>query len=102
MAVNLIFLEELNDDISFSNVTFTPAVVYKAIKSCRNNRTLDPHGFSSSLLKNISSSLINPLCILFSHIFDAGVLPNQWKYADITPVFKKVSLHRLIIIGQYL
>ena len=72
------FPRRVADDISFSNITFTPAVVYKAIKSCRNNRTLDPHGFSSSFLKNVCGSLINPLCILFSHIFDSGVLPNQW------------------------
>jgi len=83
------FNRRVSENVSLKLIEFTPDVVYKAIKSCKNNKTPDPGGYNTFLLKQLAFSLVNPLCVLFKHVFEAGVLPAAWKSANVTPVFKK-------------
>ena len=40
-------------------------------------------------LKKLSKSLTLPLTLLFEHLFHFGCVPQPWRLAHITPVFKK-------------
>jgi len=83
------FTRRVPDNVSIGTIHFSPGTIIKAIKVCKHSRTLDPDGFSNYVLKQLSSSLISPLCVLFNHFFTSGVLPIAWKIANITPIFKK-------------
>ena len=43
------------------------------------------------VLKACAGCLVKPLYILFKQSLTAGHVPNDWKCANITPVFKKGS-----------
>ena len=78
-------------DVSFENTEFTPARILKAIKQTKNKSSLDPNGFSSALLKKLGSPLVKQLCVLFSFAFNSGEIPDDWRLANIMPIFKKGS-----------
>ena len=61
----------------------------KAVKQIKNKRSLDPNGLSSGFIKKISSPLVKPLCALFSFAFECGQIPDDWRVANIIPVFEK-------------
>lgn len=43
------------------------------------------------LLKEASSILKYPLCKLFNLSLSTSIFPTEWKFANVTPVFKKDS-----------
>jgi len=59
--------------------------------SRKNKCCLDPNGFSSAFLKKLGNPLIKPLGVLFSFAFNSGQIPNDWRVANIMPIFKKGS-----------
>lgn len=48
-----------------------------------------PDGIKPSLLQQFSSSLIMPLTIIFNKSLETGEVPEGWKKANVTPIFKK-------------
>ena len=41
------------------------------------------------MLKNCAASIAYPLYIIFNKSFHTGFIPNDWKLANVVPVFKK-------------
>jgi len=83
------FNRRVPDNVSLEKIEFSPNVINRAIKSLKNHsNTLDPNGFNSFVLRKLMYSLSNPLCILFNFVFTSGAIPNAWKTANITPIFK--------------
>ena len=65
------------------------ATPYNKCNLWYTSRSLDPDGFSISFVKNLKSTLAYPLAVLFTHIFEFGVIPDAWRVAHVTPVHKK-------------
>ena len=42
-------------------------------------------------LKESAEQLVIPLEVLFRKFLDGGFIPNQWKTANVIPIFKKGS-----------
>jgi len=73
---------------------FTESIVYK--KLCMLNVTkspgpdaVHPHWF----LKNCADLLAYPLTCIFQKLFQDSHLPNNWKSAIVTPLFKNVIVN---------
>lgn len=69
-------------DINFDSVS-------KAISGLNGNAAAGPDNIPPILLKKLAPILIFPLTFLFSAIIESGVVPNAWKIATVTPIFKK-------------
>lgn len=78
----------INNDV-LNSITFDPDSVYKAMKRLKSKLTCDPDGFPPYLLKQLASSLSDPLSLIYSSFMSVGGVPNGWKRAIITPVYKK-------------
>ena len=50
-----------------------------------------PDELHSYILRECSSSIYKPLCMLFNQSLQCGQLPHDWKCANVIPVFKKGS-----------
>ena len=48
-----------------------------------------PDGISARVLKEMHSSIALILKVIFDCCLSTGVVPNDWKIANVTPLFKK-------------
>ena len=53
------------------------------------NKCPGPDGIHGKILKNCATSLAYPLSQLFNTSFKTGHIPEEWKLANVVPVFKK-------------
>lgn len=74
---------------SFTDISFTFDSVRKAVRSLKAKHSKGPDGLSSFFLKQLAESISFPLMLIFSQSFECGNLPDIWKSAIVTPVFKK-------------
>ena len=58
------------------------------IKKMKNNKSPGVDGIPPKLLKQISTPLAK-----FFNLYLEGIIPSEWKEANITPLFKKGSKH---------
>ena len=53
------------------------------------NKSGDPDGLTTNFLIKIKHSILKPLTFLFTESFTSGIVPENWKEALVTPLFKK-------------
>ena len=72
-----------------SSITIYPELVRKCMCKLPNKFTRSPDGIPSAVLRSLSYELCTPLYVIVKASIDSGKCPSLWKYADITPVYKK-------------
>ena len=81
-------------DIDFSNdeiydIDFSQNVVKQYLDDIDINKAQGPDNISGVVLKKYSKALCQPLSLIFQLIYNTGLVPHQWKLANVVPVFKK-------------
>ena len=81
-------------DIDFSvdgmfDIDFSCTRVKQFLDNVNINKAAGPDGIHGSVLKYCSDSLCRPLSIIFKLAYYTGIVPTEWKYANIVPVHKK-------------
>ena len=77
------FHEELKDfDISVDKVK-------KMLKSLHTGKASGPDGINPLFLVNTAENLALPVSIIFRKTLSNGKIPNEWKLANVSPIFKK-------------
>ena len=81
-------------DIDFTkddmfNIDFNCTRVKQLLDNINVNKAPGPDGIHGCVLKNCSDSLCRPLPIIFKLIYNTGILPAEWKSANIVPIHKK-------------
>ena len=76
---------------NLENIEFTSDNIYAAIRKLRLNGASGPDGFPLRLFKTLASCLSAPLSLLFSSFMSIGKVPQNWKHAVVTPVYKNGS-----------
>ena len=79
----------VDDAIELNNVDFRPDLVYKHLRNLNVKTSSGPDLLPAILFKNLAHSLSLPLSLLFSKLFVLSALPDIWKTAVITPIYKK-------------
>jgi hypothetical protein len=83
--------KQVNDNTALNNVDFTPDLVYKQLHTLDSKTSSSPDLLPALLFKNLAGSLAFPLSLLFSKMFELRALPDIWKIAVVTPIYKKGS-----------
>ena len=70
----------------------TPEVVVSKINNMKENKSPGVDGISPKLniLKEIVEQISTPLAHVFNISLQEGIVPFEWKEANIIPLFKKV------------
>ncbi len=70
---------------------FRPSRIKFYIKILRPNSAAGPDKISPRILQGLVDQLAEPLSILFRKSMAEGVVPEDWRRANVTPIFKKGS-----------
>ena len=70
-------------------ITITENEVEDILKILDTSKAIGPDLLNPRLLKEAASILKYPLCRLFNLSLTLSTFPSEWKYANVTPVFKK-------------
>ena len=76
---------------NLSEVHFTADNISKKISNLKPHTAPGPDGISARLLQKFNKPLSNALEVIYSKSFTEGVVPDDWKMANITPIYKKGS-----------
>ena len=63
-------------------------LVLRKLQHLRKDTSPGPDMVHSAILREAASILATPLSVMFSHSLSRGKLPEIWKLAHITPIFK--------------
>ena len=72
-------------------VLITEDKVYETLKKMKPNKTGGVDGLNSSFILRIAEAIVKPLRIIFTRTLTSGVIPSDWKNANVTAIFKKGS-----------
>lgn len=73
------------------NITITPKGILKQLQNLDPSKGAGPDGLSSALLKFLASYIYIPLTLLFQYSIDTGSTPEDWRCANVIPIYKKGS-----------
>ena len=61
----------------------------KKLRNLKLNKAAGMDGIQSNILKALSEEICLPLCMIFRKSLDEGVVPLDWRAADVVPLYKK-------------
>ena len=75
------------------HIIVNPDGVKNLLASLKPNKAAGPDQISPRVLKELANELYRPLSVFFQNSIDSGTVPEQWKQAIVTPIFKKGDKH---------
>jgi hypothetical protein len=79
------------------NIPITAAEVLSSILSLKNKTPCGYDGLSNKIITLCGEQITKPLAYIYNQSLHSGICPDQLKYANIIPCFKKGDA----AIGQY-
>ena len=76
---------------TLDNINCTLDDVAKGLQKLNVNKACGPDKLYPRILKELSDVITKPLHIIFNKTLKEGRVPNDWKLANVTPIFKKGS-----------
>ena len=73
------------------NVIFTENDVCEKLKRLNEDKACGPDVIHPKLLKECAEIIAKPMYLIFSKSLESGVVPTDWKLANISPIHKKGS-----------
>ena len=65
--------------------------VFKKLGQLKDNKAPGPDRLSPNILKEIKMEISEPLCSIFNRYLQDSSVPEDWKIANVTPIFKTGS-----------
>jgi hypothetical protein len=81
--------------VKLDSITFSQRAVYKILVKLKPSLAGGPDKLPPLFFKKLAEVLTSPLTELFNILFSIGELPAIWKYALVTPIFKKGSASKV-------
>ena len=63
--------------------------ITKVLLNLNVNKASGPDGIGNKILKNIAYSISRPLSMILNKSLQLGRFPEQWKLANVVPIYKK-------------
>jgi hypothetical protein len=81
--------KEKETNVELSHVEFTQDKVLKKLQNLRSDSAPGPANIHPRILKELRYELVKPLCMLFTKSLHTEKVPQDWKLAIVTPIYKK-------------
>ena len=73
------------------NVSFTDEVILDKLKNLKVNKSPGPDLLHPRILYEVRHLIVTPLRLIFETSFNNGLIPQDWKFANTVPIYKKGS-----------
>ena len=85
--------KETEEDIEvrLEDVSITPERIAESIDKLKEELASGPDGIPARVIKELKDEIKKTLALLFRQSIDNGVIPEEWRDAEVTPLFKKGS-----------
>ena len=80
---------ELSNGKKIRETTIKKSDVEKKLKALLPGKAQGPDQIPPRVLKELCKELAEPLTILFNKSLDSGKIPKDWKFAEVTAIYKK-------------
>ena len=80
---------EKQTDKSIFDILVSQEMVHNQIKILNPNKSCGPDDIHSRLLLELADEMAEPIAIILNRTMKEGTLPNDWKKAYVTPIYKK-------------
>ena len=71
------------------NITIKQNGIRKLLRDLKPHKASGPDHIQSRFLKETADELAPAMCTLFQASLSQGHIPNEWRHANVAPVFKK-------------
>ena len=85
------FESRMHGNNILQNVRITENDVCEKLKRLKEDKACGPDGIHPKLLKECAEIIAIPLYLIFSKSLESGVVPADWKLANVSPIHKKGS-----------
>ena len=85
-----------SEGVRFGQVVVTPEVVANKINNIKENKSPGVDGIAPKILKETVEQICTPLAHVFNMSLQEGIVPFEWKEANIIPLFKKGSRNKSV------
>ena len=82
---------ERRTDLVLSNLIITDEMVCKELTHINVNKSCGPDELHPRLITELADLIAIPVALLYNTTLQQGILPNDWKRAFVTPIYKKGS-----------
>ena len=72
-----------------TNISFTSTKVLEKLKNLKEHSAPGVDGIKPKILMKVAEEISLPLSLLFQKSYQAGDVPEDWRAANVTPIFKK-------------
>ena len=77
------------DGDALNDVVVTEEDVRKKLSKLNPSKSSGPDGLHPRVLKEVADEIVTPLTLIFNKTLREGVIPEEWKIANVTALFKK-------------
>ena len=84
-------MKDLNIVTSLGIIYFDSTLIMSCIVKLKAQSAAGPDSFPPIIYKQLAHQLCEPLAIMFRLLMQFGEIPDLWKQATVTPIFKKGS-----------
>ena len=81
----------IHTEVELMDLTCTVTDVTKGLLKLNVNKSCGPDKLYPRILKELANEIAEPLQIIFNKSLIEGKVPQDWKLANVTPIFKKGS-----------
>ena len=81
--------EERKYENMISSIEITEDMILKKLKKIKINKSPGPDTIHPRVIHEISNEICKPLCIIFQASIKSKKLPDEWKHAHVTAIYKK-------------
>ena len=76
-------------DARIDSIIIKKEDVLSLVRNLNPNKATGSDEISGHMLKICDESVILPLLIIFRNILESSIYPDQWKQANVVPIYKK-------------
>jgi len=83
------YLPDINDGAVLRDIHISEDIVSKKLDLMRDDKSGGPDDLSPRFLNRIKDEICVPLTMIFRQSLDEGVVPVDWRTANVSPIYKK-------------